>query len=378
MQIKKYVAQTLREATEKMKAEIGIEAVILGTRVIESDMKLGIKKMFEITAGFDEELQNNNRAKVEANNSPETLTSSFDEELKKIKQRVYFEPQSAGAKDNYVSTWNSQPALNKSNQIDIETELKEIINNLVYKEVQKPIITSVLEQLKKYRDVLTKENLESYTLSILSSLIATSSFELKPQKVTKTVALVGPTGVGKTTGIAKLALIAKIIHNLDVGIISIDTYRLGALDQLRIFSEVSQIEMLAAYEPDEMPGLMKKFAKKDIVFIDTAGRSQNNAGQLKNNLGFLQKIKIDETFLVLSATSSTKNMIDTASKFKIFNYSSFIISKIDESVTLGNILNLTSKTGSPIVFLTNGQVIPDDILAADSEYLAKMIYSDIT
>jgi flagellar biosynthesis protein FlhF len=375
MQIKKFVAQTLREATEKMKDEFGTEAIILGTRVIDADLKLGIKKMFEISAGIEEEDE-----KIVKSNTKTKSTShsqkSFEEELDEINNKVYSKTKSTAIKPPSTSVKQHNKFEQKEDKLELEKELKEIIHTLVQKEVQKTIITTVLEQLKKYQHILTRENLESYTLSCLSSLLSTSDFELRPQKTTKTVVLVGPTGVGKTTSIAKLALIAKIIHNLDVGLISVDTYRLGALDQLRIFSEVSHIDMLAAYEPKEMPELMKKFSKKDIVFIDTAGRSPQNANQLKKNLEFVKNITIDETMLVLSATSSTRNLIDTANKFKIFNYGSYIFSKIDESVAHGNILNLVSNTGIPVVFLTNGQVIPDDIIAADSDFIAKLIYSD--
>ncbi|MDP2301421.1 MAG: flagellar biosynthesis protein FlhF [Ignavibacteria bacterium] len=376
MQIKKFVAQTLREATEKMKDEFGTEAVILGTRVIEADLKLGIKKMFEITAGIEDEGESEAKvkslSKSKINLHPQ---KSFEEELNEINNKIYSKAKTPSIK---ASSSDKQPAKiePKGGKLELESELKEIINTLVQKEVQKTIITEVLDQLKKYQHLLTRENLESYTLSCLSSLLSTSDFELKPQKKTKTVVLIGPTGVGKTTSIAKLALIAKIIHNLDVGLISVDTYRLGALDQLRIFSEVSHIDMLAAYEPHEMPELMKKFSKKDIVFIDTAGRSPQNVNQLKKNLEFVKNISVDETMLVLSATSSTRNLIDTAGKFKMFNYGSYIFSKIDESVAHGNILNLVSSTGIPVVFLTNGQVIPDDIIAADSDFIAKLIYSD--
>ncbi|MDP3830921.1 MAG: hypothetical protein Q8Q47_06600, partial [Ignavibacteriaceae bacterium] len=328
------------------------------------------------TAGIEDEGESEAKvkslSKSKINLHPQ---KSFEEELNEINNKIYSKAKTPSIK---ASSSDKQPAKiePKGGKLELESELKEIINTLVQKEVQKTIITEVLDQLKKYQHLLTRENLESYTLSCLSSLLSTSDFELKPQKKTKTVVLIGPTGVGKTTSIAKLALIAKIIHNLDVGLISVDTYRLGALDQLRIFSEVSHIDMLAAYEPHEMPELMKKFSKKDIVFIDTAGRSPQNVNQLKKNLEFVKNISVDETMLVLSATSSTRNLIDTAGKFKMFNYGSYIFSKIDESVAHGNILNLVSSTGIPVVFLTNGQVIPDDIIAADSDFIAKLIYSD--
>jgi flagellar biosynthesis protein FlhF len=212
-------------------------------------------------------------------------------------------------------------------------------------------------------------------LSSIASLIPTNKLKLERNKKAKKVALVGPTGVGKTTCIAKLSVISKLIHNLDIGLISADTYRLGAIDQLRIFSEISNIELKVASEAGEMADIINKFRKKDLIFIDTAGRSQNNIQQLYETKEFLNAAQVDETYLVVSSTSSTKLLLDVLKKYKLFNYDSVIYTKIDEAVTFGSILNVAVKKNIPISFLSNGQVIPDDIIAADSEFIANMIYT---
>ena len=120
---------------------------------------------------------------------------------------------------------------------------------------------------------------------------------------------------------------------------------------------------------------MKKFKNKDIVFIDTVGRSQNNIKLLNAINDFLTKVKVDETYLVLNSTSDYKVMLDVAKKFKVLNYDAFVFSKLDEAFSFGNIVNLVNEIKIPIKYLTNGQVIPDDIIAADSEFIANMVYS---
>ena len=382
MQIKKFRAASLKEAAEIMKSELGTEALILGTKVVadENDNRL---KLYEITAGVDKfEIAEETKSKVIKQNLSQS--NSFADEMRNMTARIYQQNQNQKQKINsaYGLTEKigkeiivkKESAAVKENSAD-ENRMKEIIKNLSDKEVQKSVVLSVMEQLKKYKNFLSKDNLDNYVQTVLGSLIQTKSLDLNVKKQNKVIALVGPTGVGKTTTIAKLALIAKIIHKLDVGLISIDTYRLGAIDQLKSFADVSHTDFLVAYESDEMPALMKKFAKKDIVFIDTVGRNHKNDAQLKSNLDFLSSVKIDETFLVLSAASSTRNLVEIAKKFKMFNYSSFIISKIDEAVVHGNIINLSTKTGSPIAFLTNGQTIPDDIISADKDYIANLIYT---
>jgi flagellar biosynthesis protein FlhF len=378
MHIKKYRAVSLKEATQIMKSELGSEALILGTKVVadENDKRL---KLYEITAGVDKfEIAEETKAKVAEQNISQNNT--FLDEMKNMSAKIY--QQNQNQKQKISEAYGVAPKIAK----EIETpkvkpvsddRMKEIIKNLTEKEVQKSVVLSIMEQLKKYKNFLSKDNLENYVQTCLGSLILTKTLDLNVKKQNKVIALVGPTGVGKTTTIAKLALIAEIIHKLDVGLISIDTYRLGAIDQLKSFADVSHTDFLVAYEPDEMPALMKKFAKKDIVFIDTVGRNHKNDSQLKTNLDFLESVKIDETFLVLSATSSTRNLIEIAKKFKMFNYSAFVMSKIDEAVVHGNIINLSAKTGSPIAFLTNGQTIPDDIISADKDYIANLIYTGL-
>lgn len=374
MHIKKFKASSLKEATQIMKDELGAEALILGTRVVpdENDKRL---KLYEITAGYDKfEVARETKEKVAAQNLTKEI--SFADEMKKMTDHIY--QQNKNQKLKVTETYGVNVIADEEKPVQktgpvVDNKMKEIIKNLTEKEIQKSVVLSIMEQLKKYQNFLSKDNIENYVQTCLSSLILTKSLDLNVKKQNKVIALVGPTGVGKTTTIAKLALIAKIIHKLDVGLISIDTYRLGAVDQLKSFADVSHTDFLVAYEPSDMPALMKKFAKKDIVFVDTVGRNHKNDIQLKSNLDFLSAIKIDETFLVLSATSSTRNLLDIAKKFRIFNYSSYIFSKIDEAVVHGNIVNLSMKSGNPIAFLTNGQTIPDDIISADKDYISNLI-----
>jgi flagellar biosynthesis protein FlhF len=211
-------------------------------------------------------------------------------------------------------------------------------------------------------------------LSSLSSLVPVHNFSFTHSKKPHVVALIGPTGVGKTTCIAKLASISKIIHNLDVGLISTDTYRLGAIDQLKIFSEISNIDMLVAYEPEDMVKAFESFKKKDIIFIDTAGRSQKNSDELSKTGEFLKAIKVDESYLVMSATSSTRTLHDICEKFKILQPNAAIFTKLDEAAAFGNIINIASGFNLPVVYLSNGQVIPDDIISANADFIANITF----
>ncbi|MCH7962696.1 MAG: flagellar biosynthesis protein FlhF [Bacteroidetes bacterium] len=372
MQVKKYIAPTLKSATEQMKNEMGDEALILSTRVIRESGYPG-QKMFELTAGIEDvvtyhETSNHTEAKKEE------IYKSFEEELQKISNKVF-------KNSTEIEDQIGVRKLREKTDAEIETpqSFKSIVEKTIKKleeeEIEKLIIKKIILQLKKYGKIIYTSNLDNHIISSIASMIPTKEFNVSKGLNPKVVSLVGPTGVGKTTCIAKLAIISKILHNLDVGLISIDTYRIGALDQLKVFSDVSNIDMLVAYEPKDLNEIMKQFSSKDVVFIDTAGRSQKNDEFLTKAKEFLTNANVDETYLVMSATSSTKTLLDIADKFTIFNYDSVIFSKIDEGVAFGNLLNLITKINVPSIFLTNGQVIPDDIISADAGYMAKLIYT---
>jgi flagellar biosynthesis protein FlhF len=368
VKVKKFVAPTLKEASDLMKKELGNDAFILSTRVVNKRTDLGIQKHFEITSGIEEELD---MVLADVENSTSFKEATFSDELMKLQKRV------VGNEKPNENNWNNETIViapkSKTRAKLGEEQLKQFVDKLIYQEVSKPIIKTVVNQIKKSEQFIDPSNIEDYVITSLSSLIHTTKFEIKKRGKQKIVAIVGPTGVGKTTCIAKLAAISKILNNLKIGIISIDTYRLGAIDQLRIFSEVSNIDMLVAYEASEMPGLIKKFSDKDLIFIDTAGRGQKNLKELEKTKEFLDVVKVDETYLAISATNSTKNLTDVTKKFELFNYGALVVTKIDEGVVYGNILNVAVSSNKPLIYLTNGQVIPDDIIAADSDFVAKMV-----
>lgn len=372
MQVKKYIAPTLKSATEQMKNEMGDEALILSTRVIR-ESGYPDQKMFELTAGI-EDVVTYHETSSHTEAKKEEIYKSFEEELQKISSKVF---KNSTEIEDQIGVRKLKE--NTNAEIEKPQSFKSIVEKTIKKleeeEIEKQIIKKIILQLKKYGKIIRTNNLDNYIISSIASMIPTKEFNVSKGSSPKVVSLVGPTGVGKTTCIAKLAIISKILHNLDVGLISIDTYRIGALDQLKVFSDVSNIDMLVAYEPKDLNEIMKQFSSKDVVFIDTAGRSQKNEEFLMKAQEFLNFANVDETYLVMSATSSIKTLLDIADKFTISNYDSIIFSKIDEGVAFGNLLNLITKINVPSIFLTNGQVIPDDIISADADYMAKIIYT---
>ncbi|GJQ63638.1 MAG: flagellar biosynthesis regulator FlhF [Melioribacteraceae bacterium] len=384
MKVKKFVAPTLKDASDQIKHEMGQSAVILGTRILEPDGVKIKRKMFEVTAGLEDDKFNEVMTETPRIDVPENEEEKSEEEeraenvfneLAELTKNIYRKRNDPESSVPNIDAINKKLKEEHKN-FQVQQEIEDIEATLLHREIQKPIVNAVIDYLKENIKHLTPSNIDNYVVSNLASMISTRTFELDKKKKPHKIAFVGPTGVGKTTCLAKLATISKILHNLDVGIISADTYRLGAIDQLKIFSEIIDIDLLVAYEPHEMDELLKKFRKKDLILIDTAGRSQHKVEQLAKTKEFLDEIELDDTYLVLSSTSTTKNLYDVADKFRLYNYNSFVFTKVDESAAFGNILNVATKFNNvPVIYLTNGQVIPDDIISAESTFIANMIYT---
>lgn len=370
MQIKKFVASTLKEALDNLRTELGENALVLSSRVVDDKSAIGHRKVFEVVAGIDD-----NGSKIEFINSnsknDKPSKDKFDIEIDKLKKAIL----STKKIENSETKPSSKAGPVKENLLKLNETFERISKELINNDVSASIVKMITSQVSSQLPMMKNNNIDKFYLSTISSLILTKDFEVKKSDRTKIISVVGPTGVGKTTCIAKLALISKIIHKLNVGIISLDTYRLGALDQLKIFSEISEIDFLVAYKPEEISALLNKFKKKDLVFLDTAGRSQNNGKMLSEIQNSLAQIQIDETLLVLSLTNSTKNLFDVAKKFEPLKYNGIIFTKLDEAASFGNIINVVNKFNVPVKFLTNGQTIPDDIIAADSDFIANIIFT---
>lgn len=189
----------------------------------------------------------------------------------------------------------------------------------------------------------------------------------------KVVALVGPTGVGKTTTIAKLAANFKLRAGLRVGLVTVDTYRIAAVDQLRTYAEIIDIPMKVVSGPRDMSRVLSEMSDLDLVLIDTAGRSPADELQLQELKNLLAEGPVDEVHLVLSLAASTRSLVNTARQFSGVRTSSMILTKLDESPGLGQLLAALPELPFPISYLTTGQNVPDDIEPAVASRLARLV-----
>jgi len=192
----------------------------------------------------------------------------------------------------------------------------------------------------------------------------------------KIMMLVGPTGVGKTTTLAKLA--ARFAYGegkrAKTGIITLDTYRIGAVEQLFQYAKMMKLPILDVIEADDFKNALKQLNHCDVILIDTTGSSQYDKEKLARLETFLKRSDAEiDVNLVLSAGSKVEDLLEVYNSFSFLDVDTFIFTKFDETKIFGNVFSLVYETGKPVSFLCLGQEVPDDIMAARSEFLVDCV-----
>jgi flagellar biosynthesis protein FlhF len=192
----------------------------------------------------------------------------------------------------------------------------------------------------------------------------------------KKIALIGPTGVGKTTTIAKLAARFAVIEKCSVALVTIDTFRIAAADQLRTYAEIIDVPLEVVMTPQEFRQALDKHHQADFIFIDTVGGSQFNEAHLRNLRTFLATGKPHETHLVISAPTELHHILKIVERFGLVPINALLVSKLDETAEPGSILNILAQVDMPLSYLTTGQNVPDDIEVATQRRVTDLLLGE--
>jgi len=259
---------------------------------------------------------------------------------------------------------------------EIPDELFHLYAELIDEDVGEQLSRDLIFRLKRSCTPRQLEDLQA-TKAVLSSIVESEIECSGPIVPTpgrrKVVALVGPTGVGKTTTIAKLAANFRLRDGVKMGLVTVDTYRVAAVEQLRTYAEIIDLPMKVVTSPLEMRRALDELIGLDLVLIDTAGRSPRDDLQIQELKTLLAEADVDEVHLVMSLTSSVRSIEETAKKFASANVTSLLLTKLDEAAGLGAMLSVAQKVAFPISYLTTGQDVPDDIEPARAGRISRLI-----
>ncbi len=379
------------------KEELGKDAIVMNIKTISPKgiYKLFRKSVVEITAAVDENITyKSDKSKpvpapvpVRKPIFPDVIYDEPEEfHLSKLGEGLGTAPSAIEAKLNNLQSllekqMGEKQTPEKEEQKSVETNknlacIQLIYNQLISNEVDEKYANQIIAEIEGTlkKDSSMDNILASIYQKIILKLGQPKMIEIIG-KTPKFVFFIGPTGVGKTTTIAKIASKFKVNEKAKIAFLTADTYRIAAVEQLRTYANILGIPMRVIYSEEEMLQAKEEFSDFDIIFVDTAGRSHRNKEQRDDIENLINSIPEDEReiYLVLSATTKYRDLVKITEAYSEILHYNLIFTKLDETGTIGNLFNIRMLTEAPLSYATFGQNVPDDIARVDAQNIAKQL-----
>jgi len=390
MIIKEFQANSQTEAIMLARQELGKDAIVTNVKEIKPK---GIKKLFKkpivkVTAAVDDNTDYKRPTTPRANNAQKALASDnrtynpniIDEsetDASAIEQKLdSLQQMLAKQLGDTVTAQKTTVSENTEAEPEYMKFLRLVYNQLIYNEVDEKfanqLVAEIEPTLKKDSNINTI--LSGIYQKIILKLGQPKALEITEGK-TKYIFFVGPTGVGKTTTIAKLASSLKMSKKAKVALFTMDTYRIAAVDQLQMYANILNVPLKVIYSDDEMAQAREDFKDYDIILVDTAGRSHRSREQRDDIEKLINSVPEAEReiYLVLSVTTKYRDLVKITEAYSEITDYRLIFTKLDETLTIGNIFNVRMLTDAPLSYATFGQNVPDDITRINPQNIAKQL-----
>jgi len=373
----RFQASTMAEALEKIREKFGHGAVIMGSRKCREGGFLGFgsKEMVEVfVADTDSQVQN-----LKCGGAISPVPVSAREEVDEIP----FTPPPIREKEQLEKLREDLGKLTellrrpgKESPI-AHPFLRECSEQLLSYELEPRIVDMIISQIEEQKlpgGFPAKTSVELIVRDRLAKIFPPNPLMVSGDRP-RIIFLIGPTGVGKTTTIAKLASRAKVEQCRKVALITLDTFRIGAVDQLKQYADIFKVPVHVIEKPDELGPEVEKCTGEgaEIIFIDSAGRSPQDELKMSELKGFINALPEAEIHLVLSTTTHPRTIESIAERFSSMSFDRVILTKLDESVALGSLVGCLLDIGKPVSYVTDGQNVPKDIFPADPERLVDFV-----
>lgn len=357
-EVRTFRARSLPEALRRVREELGPRAAVLQTREVP-------KHWFSwLTGSRLVEVQAANNVRV---------ASRLGEPRREVRRAEHGFDQ-ASRLESLVDALHQRE--NRRAVTDLPSSLFPLFTDLIDAEMPEELAREFIDRLRAGASLHDLEDpilLKARMTRMIEDEIAIAGpIRVNPDE-RRLIALVGPTGVGKTTTIAKLAANFHLRDRRKVGLVTVDTYRIAAVEQLRTYADIIDLPMEVVTTPREMRRAVASLSDMEVILMDTAGRSPRDEVKIQELRSMLQEAQADEVHLVLSSVSGLMSLKRTAERFQRVGVTSLILTKLDEATGLGNLVPLLRSCRLPLSYVTNGQNVPDDIAAADRRSLAKAV-----
>jgi flagellar biosynthesis protein FlhF len=398
MDIKTFRAKTMRDALELVRRELGPAAAVLHTREVHGGPigRLVFGRRYEVAASTSVNVPS--RLPVEVMRSADEASGYGVDLGGEIESDTGVFGVAADAKviDDYRARYRDDFRRQVAGQLDelhamVEKlcdhaasapahDLPEAVfrafTDLIEAEVDESIAREWIDEIRRDGDahILADPALVKVrVVELLENEIKVGGPIVTEAGKCRVVALVGPTGVGKTTTIAKLAANYRLREKRRVGLITVDTYRVAAVEQLRTYADIIDLPMEVVATPREMREAVARMSHLDLVLMDTAGRSPRDEVKIQELKSMLSEAEPDEVHLVLSSAAGAKSLVSTAEKFADVGTTAIVLTKLDEAHSLGHLVSLVRNCRLPVSYLTDGQNVPDDIQVAERGEMAERL-----
>lgn len=310
----------------------------------------------------------------------DNLQTLLENQLNREGSVISSSRENADKAGSAVSEEGSEPKDKKEEIIEQEKEVDRFLRLLYNTMVENEVDEKYAGEIIGDAEVLKKPGLSMDFLlgNIYQKMIlkfGKSDGILPASKGPRVVFFIGPTGVGKTTTIAKIASSVSLTEKKKIALLTTDTYRIAATDQLRTYAGILGVPFRVIYEPDELSKAFEDFADCDYIFVDSAGHSHRNEELLQKQKEFIESSKEMETqiFLVLSATTKYKDLKKIADNYREISDYQLVFTKLDETGEYGNLYNMKCESGATIAYITCGQNVPDDIESFNPQKIVKQL-----
>jgi len=317
-------------------------------------------------------------ASAPAATEPDALRSEVDE-LKGLVQQLAARLAASGEQAAPAKTHKDAGNSLLRQKLNRMQPPRDPVTELLYRhgvegEPAETIAAVAGEQLKQ-QDLADQGKIRRFVIRAIESLIEVTPPAFERSGKQSRIALIGPTGVGKTTTLAKLAAHYLGNHSHSVALITIDTYRIAAVEQLKVYGEIMHLPVDVVINPEQLEDAIRRHADKSLILIDTAGRSPRDTLCIEELTAFLRPHLQIEKHLVLSAATRENELLDTIRQFDAVGIDRTIFTKVDECMRTGVILNVQLQHGAPLSYITNGQRVPEDLLQINRRSVAELIMS---
>jgi len=372
------VPRSERKSTLDVTVDEDFTSKVVGSRIINNVEDESIQERLASMKSLNQTAKNDVKKESSPGRTDTAVTGTVQIRQEELESLRRIEKEFHEIKEKLNRMMEDRGRENRREELDEHEDpnIKSCFDVLMRNDFDREDCLSLISRVKNAmsrEDLKDRFKIEKTIKDLLKSRVVTSG-PIRPEGKKKVIMFFGPTGVGKTTTMAKLGALYALREGYRVSFVSIDNYRIAATEQLKKYAEIIKIPIFIVNDTESFKEVIDR-EKSDIIMIDTSGRSHRNSIKISEIKHYAELVSYDfEKVLCVSANTKKGDVVDVFNAFNVINFDSIIITKVDETSSIGNIIDIADKYSKPISYYTNGQEVPNDIYVAEPEKLLNILF----